>query len=67
MLTLFKRKSKKTEQTCFCYCPTCRNELIASRSFKKEDEKGLVYFKCATCSNRSIFDFGPPVPILVSK
>lgn len=55
---------KKPKQTCFVYCPRCRNELVSSNSFV-EDKDGIVKYKCDKCGNISFFDFiHYPVPYL---
>ena len=60
---LFK-KLKKPKQTCFVYCPKCKNELISSGSFV-EDNDGIVKYKCSGCGNGSFFVFiHYPVPYL---
>lgn len=52
------------KQTCFVYCPKCRNELVSSNSFV-EDKDGIVKYKCDKCGNISFFDFiHYPVPYL---
>lgn len=64
MLKIFKKK--KNNQTTFCYCPKCRNELISSNSFDKEDGY-YTYFKCKKCNYYSMWDFNCPAPILIKK
>lgn len=64
MFNFFNKKKKKYIQSTFCYCPSCNNELISSRSFVKDDE--LVYYKCVNCKTESKWYFEAPVPILVS-
>lgn len=57
-------KFKKRKQTCFVYCPKCRNELVSSNSFV-EDKDGIVKYKCDKCGNISFWDFVHyPVPYL---
>ena len=57
-------KFRKPKQTCFVYCPKCRNELTSSNSFV-EDVDGIVKYKCDKCANISFWDFAHyPVPIL---
>ena len=52
------------KQTCFVYCPKCRNELVSSNSFV-EDKDGIVKYKCDKCGNISFWDFiHYPVPYL---
>lgn len=67
MFGLFKRGSTKKEvnqQSTFCYCPNCTNELIGSNSFVSEEE--LVTYKCTTCSTESKWLFGgAPAPLLI--
>lgn len=60
---------KRAKQKTFCYCPRCKNELISSDSYIEDKSKNsfYTYFKCKKCGNTSIWDFNPPVPILVSK
>lgn len=54
----------KPKQTCFVYCPMCRNELVSSDSFV-EDKDGIVKYKCDKCGNISFWDFAHyPVPYL---
>lgn len=55
---------KKPKQTCFVYCPRCRNELVSSNSFI-EDRDGIVKYKCDKCGIVSFWDFAHyPVPYL---
>lgn len=57
-------KFRKPKQTCFVYCPKCRNELTSSTSFV-EDKDGIVKYKCYKCGNISFWDFiHYPVPYL---
>lgn len=57
-------KRPRYKQTCFVYCPQCRNELVSSNSFV-EDKDGIVKYKCDKCGNISFFDFIHfPVPYL---
>lgn len=57
-------KFKTRKQTCFVYCPMCRNELISSNSFV-QDIDGIVKYKCDICGNISFWDFiHYPVPYL---
>ena len=64
---IFKRKPKKPKQYTFCYCPNCKNELIGSDSFDKEDDR-YVYYTCSKCGNKSKWDFiSFPVPVLIKK
>ena len=52
------------KQTCFVYCPKCRNELVSSDSFV-EDRDGIIKYKCDKCGNISFYDFiHYPVPYL---
>jgi hypothetical protein len=39
------------DQTVFCYCPQCNNELVSSNSFVKEDE--YVNYQCTECGCES--------------
>lgn len=60
----FRSKRRKYKQTCFVYCPKCRNELVSSNSFI-EDKDGIVKYKCDKCGNISFWDFiHYPVPYL---
>lgn len=57
-------RHRKPKQTCFVYCPMCRNELVSSDSFV-EDKDGIVKYKCDKCGNISFWDFiHYPVPYL---
>ena len=59
-----KARLKKRKQTCFVYCPRCKNELVSSNSFV-EDKDGIVKYKCDKCGNVSFWDFAYyPVPYL---
>ena len=62
LLNLFKKKRK---QPTFCYCPKCRNELISSHSFVKDEI--YVYFKCTKCGKETKWYFDAPVPILIDE
>lgn len=63
---IFRGFKKKPKQTCFVYCPKCRNELVSSNSFV-EDKDGIVKYKCDKCGNISFWDFGNyPVPYLLT-
>lgn len=58
-------KKKKTGQTCSCYCPECRNELIGSNGFVSDEE--YVTYKCSECGYVSCWSFDMPVPIFLQK
>lgn len=47
-----------------CFCNKCKNELISSGSYLKEDNN-YVYYKCKDCNSESKWIFDTPVPILV--
>jgi len=54
-------------QTCFCYCPRCKNELISSESWVDGDDIYAVYC-CSECGYLTAWDFGHyPVPILLTR
>lgn len=64
--SIFKKFKKKdsSNQSTFCYCPQCNNELISSGSFVS-DEK-VVAYKCTNCGCISEWNFDcAPTPILV--
>lgn len=57
---------KKHKQTCFCYCPECRNELISGNSFVSDEE--YVTYKCSECGYISCWSFDiAPVPIFLQR
>lgn len=61
---IFRGFKKKPKQTCFVYCPRCRNELVSSNSFV-EDRDGIVKYECSRCGIVSFWDFAHyPAPVL---
>ncbi len=57
-------RMKFHKQTCFVYCPKCKNELVSSNSFI-EDKDGIVKYECDKCGNISFLDFiHYPIPYL---
>lgn len=60
-----KGLKKKPKQTCSCYCPECRNELIGSNSFVSDEE--YVTYKCSECGYISCWNFDMPVPVLLRR
>lgn len=60
---LFCKKEKQMKQRTFCYCPTCGNELISSKSFVSDEE--LVTYKCTNCKCITKWLFDAPAPILL--
>lgn len=57
---------KFKNQTCFVYCPKCRNELVSSNSLV-EDNGYIVKYKCDKCGNISFWDFASyPMPYLIT-
>ena len=57
----------KSNQTCFCYCSKCNNELCGTNSFIS-DIDGIVTYKCSKCKEVFKFDFTiAPVPIYIVK
>lgn len=64
LISTIRNGRKKPKQTCFIYCPRCRNELISSDSFV-EDRDGFIKYKCTKCGNISFWDFiHYPAPFL---
>lgn len=59
---LFTHK-KKSNQTTFCYCPICNNELISSGSFVEDTD--LVKYKCVKCQTETDWLFDAPAPLLL--
>ena len=57
-----QKRNKK--QVTFCYCQTCGNELVSTKSFVNDDD-GIVTYKCSFCGTVSKFDFYAPAPILL--
>lgn len=60
-----KRKKNK-HQHVFIHCPKCRTELIENHSFV-EERLYYTYFGCSNCGTESMWDLGPPIPILLSS
>lgn len=54
----------KKKQTTFCYCPSCKTELISSGSFVSDNE--LVKYNCTTCETVTEWLFDAPAPILIT-
>ena len=63
LFNIFKRKPK---QTSFCYCPKCKNELISSNSFVREDDC-CAYYKCSKCGKETMWRLDTPVPFLLCE
>lgn len=62
---MFRRpKPQPPEQTTFCYCQQCGNELISSGSFMEDTD--LVRYVCARCGYLTEWLFDAPVPLLIS-
>jgi len=58
---------KQNNQSCFCYCPNCNNELCGTNSFVS-DVSRIVTYECSKCGEVLQFDFEiAPVPILIGK
>lgn len=63
---LLRLDRKLSKQHTFIYCPKCKNELISSDSFIK-DEDGILKYKCTKCGNVSFWDFiHYPIPYLIT-
>lgn len=63
---MFNWLKKKSKQTCSCYCPECRNELISSNSFISDED--YVTYKCSQCAYISCWSFDiAPVPIFLQR
>lgn len=58
--SLFNKK-KKSNQSTFCYCTKCDNELIGSGSFVEDAE--LVKYQCVECGTITEWLFDAPAPI----
>lgn len=50
-----------------CYCPGCRANLLAMPDEQKTRDEltGLWHLACDRCECLSIWDFSPPVPVLL--
>lgn len=47
---------KPTNQTTWCWCPGCRDDLCSNDSFLSDDERGVHYI-CTQCGTESWWDF----------
>lgn len=61
----WSREPAKREQTTFCYCENCGNELVASGSFFEDTD--LVRYVCSRCGLLTEWLFDAPVPLLISS
>ena len=75
-LGLVVRRSRKgwdkanayAKQTCWVWCPTCRNELTADDESLYHYEMGLVVYGCAECGTVSKWDLrDAPAPLLIES
>ena len=58
----------KVKQTCWVWCPTCRNELTADDESLYHYEMGLVVYGCAECGTVSKWDLrDAPAPLLIES
>lgn len=54
------------QQTCWCYCPACRNELTVGPS-TYESDGGIITYVCSACGTKSRWLFDAPVPLLLKE
>lgn len=68
----FKREQSLEQKVldkcgCVCYCPKCRNILNIDSGCEAINNDNAEYrYTCSKCQHISIWDFGTPVPWLVS-
>lgn len=61
---MFGRKLKRSQQTCFVFCPICRLEQIANGCFVEDAE--LVRYRCVRCGTETDWLFDAPTPLLIN-
>lgn len=64
-LALSQALTGRVKQTCFVWCPVCRNELTAGGSEYRHTLDDAVVYTCSKCGTWSTWDFNPPVPLLI--
>lgn len=57
------KMSKKTITKCFC--PECKNDLVANNSHIGPKDKSVESYKCVVCGMLSDWYFESPVPFLI--
>lgn len=58
---------RRYKQTTWCWCPECHAELTKQGKVEFESHQtDLVIYRCVSCQHISYWDFGAPVPLLMS-